>query len=134
MTCLVRDEQVISAPGVWPSPVAAPLRTIEKAWIHTCEVHESLRRLGDAAFIDTGFSPGSAPERVASALERCGAAGVITTAHLAVLALAGQRGRAPDMACAIAYRLWTEAMAALAAELPHTVADEFAGLLPPMEF
>lgn len=90
-------------------PVAAPLRDIEKAWIYTCQQHESRRQLNSSS-----FAPGTLEHRTLSGLERCA---TLTAAHLGVLTLHGGRGARPDLNCEIASRLWTEAMEALAAEV-----------------
>jgi hypothetical protein len=102
---------LLDATDLLARPVAAPLRDVEKAWIHTCQQHESRRQLNSIAFV-----PGSLPHQVLSGLERALDAGKIRGAHVAVLVLNGQRGHPPNINCAIAYHLWTEAMHALAAE------------------
>jgi hypothetical protein len=112
---MLRDEAdrlVGAARGeVIPFPVQAPLRDIEKAWIHTCQQVETRRQLRPL-----DFPMGSLEQIVLSALARCDTAGAITSAHLGVMTMHGNRGRPPNVACEIAYRLWVEAMAALADE------------------
>jgi hypothetical protein len=56
------------------------------------------------------------PGLLTEAVDRSIKAGILTTAHLAVIVLAARRGRPPSLNCAIAYRLWTEAMEAIAAD------------------
>ncbi len=99
-------------------PIGAPLRDIEKAWIHVCERQDSLRR---AQMVDQNWGLSL---RILGALDRCLEDRRLNTAHLAVLAINGQRGQPPNTACEIAYRLWTEAMAALEAEANLTGADQ----------
>lgn len=90
-------------------PVPAPLRDIEKAWIYTCQQHESRRQLNSSS-----FTPGTLEHRMLAGLERCR---TLTAAHMGVMTMHGGRGARPDLNCEIASRLWTEAMEALAAEV-----------------
>ena len=104
------DRRVGAARGsVVQFPVAAPLRDIEKAWIHTSQQHESRRQLSS-----NSFEPGTLEHRVLSGLERCT---TLTAAHIGVLMMHGTRGQRPNLKCEIASRLWTEAMMALDAEV-----------------
>jgi hypothetical protein len=106
------DRRVGAARGeVIPFPLQAPLRDIEKSWIHTCQQVETRRRLQP---ID--FPMGSLEQIVLSALCRCDSAGTITSAHLGVMMMHGNRCQPPNVACEFAYRLWVEGMAALAEE------------------
>jgi hypothetical protein len=109
---MLRDESpriVGAARGeVIPFPVPAPLRDIEKAWIHTCQGPAFQRGL-DAADFQTGSLEGS----VLVGLEQILAAGLISRVHLGVLVMHGRRGGRPNLNCAVATQLWTDAMKAL---------------------
>lgn len=109
---MLRDEAVrLVGPArgeVIPFPVAAPLRDIEKAWIHTCQQHECSR-----GYDSSSFAPNSLEYRMLVGLERVLAAGLISTAHVGVLVMNGERGVRPNFNCAIATLLWTDAMKAL---------------------
>lgn len=102
---MLRDEAdriVGAARGtVLAFPVPEPLRDIEKAWIHTCQ------RAGVRG--EWISEPGSLEDRVLAGLRRCD----LTSAHMGVLRMHGDRGRRPDRNCAIAQKLWFEAINAL---------------------
>jgi hypothetical protein len=95
-----------------PVLVAAPLCAIEKAWIYSCQLPECRRRLHSSV-----LEPGGLAHMVLAAMERILEAGAIGGAHAGVLVMHGQRGHPPNINCAIAYGLWTEAMLALEAEV-----------------
>lgn len=91
-----------------PFPIAAPLRDIEKAWIHTCQ-HPRLRRRMNSEDFDVG----TVEHAVLLGLERILDARLVSRVHVGVLVTHGTRGGRPNLNCAIATQLWTDAMKAL---------------------
>jgi hypothetical protein len=94
--------------------VHAPLRDIEKAWIYICQEHDARRRWH---WNGPSIDPDCLAHVVRSGLDRLLEAGAIGTAHVAVLALFGEVGYAPDIRCPVANELWVDAMKALEAEV-----------------
>lgn len=90
-------------------PRVSYLRPVEQAWIHTWAEHGGDRR--DQVELQT------LPGQVLAALGRCELGGRITSAHVGVLVMHGARGGPPSEGCAIARRLWTEAMDVLDREM-----------------
>ena len=109
---MLRDESarlVGAARGeVIPFPLPAPLRDIEKAWIHTCQ-HPQFQRRMDSADFETG----TVEHAVLLGLEQILDAGLVSRVHVGVLVMHGMRAGRPNLNCAVATQLWTDAMKAL---------------------
>ncbi len=87
-------------------PVVTHLRPVERAWIHMCAQQAySPNEEGPLATLTW--------EAYSDLVDR----GDIASCHVAILDKAGACGRPPSPDCAIARRLWDEAMNALEAEL-----------------
>jgi hypothetical protein len=94
-------------------PVQAPLRAIEKAWIHTCQTAGLPQAAGSVEAMVT--------EAMRGLLERR----AVSPTQIYVLVRNGVAGRRPNFRCALATKLWDDTMKALEAEV-HLVPTEFA--------